>query len=365
MAIKMYVVDSKKYYEVYINGRDCGNRFQKRRKGIESLPKAKQVEFEFLQELARIKDSKANYTWDQWLQVCLSRMKLGFMPSTVRNYETTLNKWVTPQWKGVSLSEINREWVYKVIFENVDQALKPNSRKCILKFVKRIFQMAIEEAILDKNPCVGIKIRIPEIEQKVLTTKEVELFLSEAKAINHRFYPVWVMAVMTGMRSGELFALKWTDIDFETKLISVNKQWTSKNGYCPTKTRRNRVVPISDELLLFLKNYKIKMGNDSEHVLPRLSEWMHGDQAKVTKAFCHGIGITPIKFHDLRATFITNLLARGESLARVMSMVGHTELKTTNTYLRKAGVDVQGGTDRLAYKVPRDNEGKVISFGSK
>lgn len=55
-------------------------------------------------------------------------------------------------------------------------------------------------------------------------------------------------------------------------------------------------------------------------------------------------------------------LARGESLARVMSMVGHHQLKTTNGYLRKAGVDVKGGTDKLGYKLPRVNEAQIIKL---
>ncbi|MBX3042041.1 MAG: tyrosine-type recombinase/integrase, partial [Bdellovibrionaceae bacterium] len=86
-------------------------------------------------------------------------------------------------------------------------------------------------------------------------------------------------------------------------------------------------------------------------------------QARITREFCAAIGITPVKFHDLRATFITNLLARGESLARVMAIVGHSQIKTTNGYLRKAGVDVQGATEKLGYDLPDEVVGaKVLSL---
>jgi integrase len=97
-------------------------------------------------------------------------------------------------------------------------------------------------------------------------------------------------------------------------------------------------------------------------VLPRLVEWNNGDQAEVLREFCEAIGITSVKFHDLRATFITNLLARGESLARVMAIVGHTQLKTTNVYLRKAGVDIQGGTDKLGYSLPSETMGELLNL---
>lgn len=71
------------------------------------------------------------------------------------------------------------------------------------------------------------------------------------------------------------------------------------------------------------------------------------EHASVLREFCESIRITSVKYHDLRATFITNLLAHGESLARVMAIGGHTQIKTANVYLRKAGVDVQGGTSKL------------------
>jgi len=203
---------------------------------------------------------------------------------------------------------------------------------------------------------------VPEVEQKVLTNTEVEIFLTEAKTTCHRFYPIWVMALMTGMRSGELYALKWTDMDLEGRIISVSKAWNSKNGFTSTKTQRTRVVPISDDLLKFLKEIKLQRSQEREFVLPHLPEWTCGQLAQVTREFCVAIGVTSIKFHDLRATFITNLLARGQSLARVMAVVGHSQLKTTNGYLRKAGVDVQGTTETLGYKVPEESNAKILSL---
>ncbi len=121
------------------------------------------------------------------------------------------------------------------------------------------------------------------------------------------------------------------------------------------------MVPISDDLLQFLKELRLKRGSE-QFVLPHLPEWENGEQARITRAFCAGIGITPVKFHDLRATFITNLLARGVSLAQVMAVVGHSQIKTTNSYLRKAGVDIKGVTDHLGYKMPEMAEAKVFQL---
>lgn len=351
MAITPYEVNGKKLYEVYVNGFDLrGKRIQWRRRGIESNRKAEDIQFDLERELAKLREEGVPYTWKEWFDQALSRMKLDLRASTVMNYECYLGQWANPHWKDRFIKSITKQDVFEIVMERAASDLSPYSRRTLLKLIKRMFQMALEEGIVDRNPAVGLKVHVPEANQKVLTNDEVKVFLREAKATSHQFYPIWLMALFTGMRSGELFALLWSDINFETRMISVTKQWTSKTGITSTKTRRSRRVPISDELLPILKEWKHPMR--SEHVLPRLVEWEHGEQARITRKFCQAIGVTPVKFHDLRATFITNLLARGESLARVMAMVGHTEIKTTNVYLRLAGVDIRGGTDKLGYGVP-------------
>ena len=101
---------------------------------------------------------------------------------------------------------------------------------------------------------------------------------------------------------------------------------------------------------------------DAEFVLPHLVEWSKGSQAAILRDFCRQVKITSVKFHDLRATFITQLLLKKVSLAQVMSIVGHTELKTTNAYLRVVGSDLDGATDQLSYSLPEQKLGEVINF---
>ncbi|MDR3608463.1 MAG: site-specific integrase [Oligoflexia bacterium] len=361
MAITPYTIEGKKLYEVYVNGFDArGRRLQWRKRGIESIRKAEEIQFNYERDLAKLREEGVPYTWDEWFKLALARMKHTLKISTVMKYDTFLGKRVTPRWKDRDLKSITRSDVFDVVMEFPGDEITLNSKKCLLKCIKRVFQMALEEGILDRNPAIGLKVNVPEIDQKVLTNEEAKTFLKEAKITQHRFYPIWALALFTGMRSGELFELRWNDIDLEARIISVKRQWTSKTGVGPTKSKRARQIPISDDLLLFLKEQKLK--SQTEHVLPRLIEWENGEQAQITRGFCEMLGLTPIKFHDLRATFITNLLARGESLARVMAIVGHTQIKTTNVYLRLAGVDVKGGTDKLGYQIPADQTASVLQF---
>ncbi len=363
MAIKKYETNGRTFYEVYVNGYDPrGRRLQWRKRGVETLKRAENVEFEFMRKLADRKDKPGSYRFGEWVEKCLKNMKIELAASTHATYEAQIAKWILPHWKNREIELITKSEAHDLIF-SLCEFPTDFTRRNVFKMTKRMFQLAVEEGIIERNPCVGMKVRVAEAEQNVLTTVEAEKFLQEAKRCHHHFYPIWLVALMTGMRSGELYALRWTDIDLDAKTIRVSRQWTSKGGFGPTKTRRNRIVPISTDLLSILKEWKLKQ--TSEYVLPHPIQWTGGEQARVTREFCEGIGITPVKFHDLRATFITNLLAQGESLARVMSIVGHSELKTTNSYLRKAGVDVQSGTEKLGYRVPQSESAIVLPFTGK
>ena len=362
MAIKGYTLKGKKLFEVYVHGSDLrGKRIQMRKRGITSIKKAEDLEFEFERELARIREEDIHLRWGEWFLECMSILKAVSEPSTIYTYDRTCQKWVNKIWENREIRSIAKSDVHDLLYEKMPEEVTMHTRKHTLKVIKRFFQVAVDNGKLDRNPCQGMMVKVPETEMKVLSNSEVEILLREAKITNHRFYPVWVMALFTGMRSGELFALKWTDIDFESKSVRVVRNWNSKNGFKSTKNQKNRVVPMGDELFNYIRKLKLERGQE-EFVLPRLCEWQRGDAAYVLKDFCKSLGITEIRFHDLRATFITNLLAQGEALVRVMAIVGHSDMETTNEYVRKAGIALQGGTDKLGYKVPIESDSKVLQM---
>ena len=356
--------DGKKIYTVYCDGIDNrGKRVQLRRRGVKTEREAKAVEFELKRQIANQKDQAPCYTWDEWFAICLERMRVELKPSTIIEYVGKNTHWIEPFFKGKLLRDITPQDVHEVVY-NPEFDVTWYTRRGTLRRITRIFQMAMEDGLITANPSLRVRVKVPESRKAVLNRNEVDKLLLEAKRVEHRFYEVWVLAVMTGMRSGELYALKWDDICFEQRVIWVQRSWTSKNGFGTTKSARYRVVPISDELDYFLKEVKLRGASRDGYVLPRMNEWTRGNQAQVIKDFCIGIGITPIRFHDLRATFITQMLAKGVSLAHVMAIVGHAEIKTTQGYLRLAGLDLKGATEALGITLPRLDEAKVFKLRS-
>lgn len=365
--IKSYMNGKQKLYEVYVAERDQNKKLiAKRKRGITSDREAKEVEFKFKSELRAVADQKPSWTWEKWHEEFLRRIRLNYKNSTVANYDGYLKKWIPKEWLNKSMEQITVEEVYELL-QKSSLKLGSISQKNILKMLRRMFQAAMDDGLVTKNPTRGISIKVPQTMQKVLSAREVDTLLKSANSVNHRFYYVWAFALMTGMRSGEMYALKWTDIDFDAGIISVNKQWTNKDEYHELKTGDWRVVPISGNLKDLLIELRAKK-DPSEFVLPRLQEWTHGDQAKVIRDFCQATGITSIKFHDLRATFITNMLAQGVPLVKVMAIVGHKKMETTDVYLRLAGVDIKGATEALGYSTPKEaDQDNVISvnFGKR
>lgn len=366
--IKPYMKDNKKLYEVYVAERDLNKKLiARRRRGVSSEREAKEVEFQFKAELRDLAEERTKWSWQSWHDEFIRRIKLNCKNSTIANYDGYLKRWIPKDWATKPLEKITTEEVFEAI-KATSVRLGNISQKNIMKMIRKIFQTAVDEGIIPRNPAKGIAIKVPQTMQKVLTAREVDKLLELAKETNHIFYPVWGFALQTGMRSGEMYALRWTDIDAEAGIISVNKQWTSKDGFHELKTDDWRVVPISSDLKSLLLEIKANNSVESEFVLPRLQAWTRGEQAKVLREFCLSAGITSVKFHDLRATFITNMLAQGVALVKVMAIVGHKQMETTDVYLRLAGVEIKGATESLGYTVPKEQEKYnviAVNFGKK
>ena len=383
--INKYQAGNKFLYEVFVKGRDKnGKQVGKRRRGITSARKAKEIEVDLINELRSKASETKTYSWQEWHLECIRRMRMTLKMGTVMGYDGDLKKWLPQDWCEKEMSSFSKNDVYDLIFNYIGDRASAHIRQKTYKRVLRLFELAVEDGIINRNPAKGIRVRVPEANKKVLNSNEADLLLRLAKECHHRFYYHWAFALFTGMRNGEMYALRWSDIDLETGLISVTKQWTSKDGLHHTKSNRNRVVPISAELRLLLSELKklepikaclkpsvahprAKEVTFNDLVLPRLREWRSGDQAAVLTDFCKSIDVTPVKFHDLRATFITNLLSQGVALVKVMSIVGHRKMSTTDEYLRLAGVDVKTGTtEKLGYSIPKETSENVISlFGGK
>lgn len=203
------------------------------------MRKAESVEFELKREMLMLKEQKVEARWNEWVSERLAIMKVNSRPSTLQSYQCILSKWINPHFDQKELGAISKINVHDLLFENMPGSTI-HTKKYVLKIIKRVFQMAVDHGKCDRNPYQGMTIKVPEPDKKVLNNNETRNFLQEAKMTNHRFYPIWIMALFTGMRSGELYAFRWSDVDLDGGIIQVSRSWSSKNCFTSTKNQKMR-----------------------------------------------------------------------------------------------------------------------------
>ena len=284
-------------------------------------------------------------------------------PQTLKGHISLVRKYCAHWWPIVA-SEITRGDGREVLRKaKTEMGASLTQQRKIKASINLIYNWGIEEKLIksvNHSPVFGLYLEKDEEKEKVpqiLTLSEVQKLLYEAKKQKHPWYPVWALAIQTGMRSGELYALKWSHIDFNNQNIRVSESYSwEQRATKSTKAGYWRNVPVSESLNEVLRELKCTTG-DQNHVLPRLTGWSNGEAAKYLRSFLKRIGIDKeIVFHTLRACFATHLLSSGAEPVKVMAIGGWKDLKTFEIYVRLSGVNVSGVTDKLNVLPPLATE---------
>jgi integrase len=270
--------------------------------------------------------------------------------ASLDDYLGTTKKWFKDYLKRPAV-DLTPYAVAEVFEEMQLKGLSLGHQKKIKQFVKAVFDLGIMRGRVPgvtRSPTVEVALkRSEEKKPEILSITEIQRLVTLAEDQDHPWRRIWSVALLTGMRSGELYALTWKDVDFESKLINCNKSYNCKTrSFKSTKAGYWRQVPISPDLESVLLEQK-ELTGQTDHVFDRSWQWDKGLQAKVLRSFCFINGLPSIKFHTLRACFATQMLRNGVEAARVMKICGWKELKTMQHYVRLAGVEIFGATDKL------------------
>lgn len=380
MAISTYIDEkqNKELFKVRVVRKSTSNPgvvVTKRAFAIESLSDAQKIERKLNLQAERelIENEGKGCVWENLLEVWEKSTKAGDIFSkqltagTIEDYAFLIRTY-TSDWLKLHVSEIDKAMAWLVL-DKIEREVSVSRRKRLRTAIDAVFSWGILSGRIkgtQQLPTEGYKStrKVEEKMPEILTLQEIRILLSYAKKVNHLWYPAWALALMTGMRSGELYALEWDSIDFDNKVIYVHRNWTNKTGFGPTKGRYWRAVPMSEELATFLKEHKLRRGNDKS-VLHRFESWTDGRQAEILREFCIGSGITSVRFHTLRACFATQLIKDGVAPAVVMKIAGWKDLKTMQRYIRLAGIEVKGATNGLKLLPEDEVMGRVVNlFGS-
>lgn len=345
------------------------NKKKRERKFTGELPTmgaARQKEQELLKELEELKFREENealrYTWKKAVADYLDYSEDNHRLSTFYNRMKLLEAH-TNIFNDRDLDTIQKNEIKELIDE---RGMSVSHKKDLLKCVRQVLELAIDNRKIIVNPAKNIKIlgdknhRDKANKLEAMSKGEVTQLLAYMKDIHHEWYPIFYVTYQLGLRSSEAIALEFEDIDWSKSHIVISKSWCKhKKGFVPPKNGTSRIVPMNKQLMSFLKELSLKSGGKG-FVLPRNNTWMNGGATKILQSVQKQLSIKRTNYHSLRASFITHLLIDGVSIPQVQTLVGHADLKTTMRYVRISGCDLKGVTASL--EVDFEPKGRVLSF---
>ena len=297
----------------------------------------------------------------QYLDIVKSTGTLS--PTTLVSYERVIEVYIIPALGHIKLSDIKPIHVQRFIQQLTDDVvstgkrgagnmLSPATVRRYYVVLQSILGRASKLGLIAFNPASSEKIDLPPIRQK-----EVDIFTKEdmAKiitALNNEatIYQALIhLAITTGARRGELLALKWDCIDLDNLTVKIkhsNYRLTGEETKTKsTKNNKQRTVSIPDYCAEILKAHKsnqlekrFQVGDQWQNQDWVFTQW-NGTPMEINtpshwfKKFLKKNNIPHCKFHALRHTSATLLLAKGINIKTVSSRLGHSQLSTTNIYL--------------------------------
>jgi len=267
----------------------------------------------------------------------------GRKPSTIEAYSYWLRIHIIDFFGPTPVGEITREDVRGFATALERKGLAPKSRANALGTLHSLIEFAIDEGwMVGENPVKRVeKPTVAEADPDVhfLETEEIEALLRAVPddPLGRVERVMYLTAAMTGMRQGELFALRWRDVDWTARRIRVRRNFVRGEFGTPKSKRSSRSVPLASrvatELELLSQDSRWKGHDDLVFAHPETGKPI--DRSKLLKRFKAALGradVRAVRFHDLRHTFGTRMAAQGMPMRVLQELMGHRDFKTTLIY---------------------------------
>lgn len=366
MARGCVIVKRGKNYSIvyYVNGKQKWKSIGPNKREAEQalIEIMRQVHRGEYQELKKISFADFAHKW-------LNDYAEGTVkPSTYSSYKHIIQTHLILYFGDFQLRNITPDIVQGYVSRKMRQGvLSPKTINNTLVPLKKMLKHAVRWGYLRQNPAQHVeKPRVEPVEMSFLTPGEVGLFLKE---VNPDYYPLFLTAVLTGMRRGELLALKWDDVDWNSSTIFVRRS-LYKGGFVTPKSKTSRrTIVISPRLRDVLLAHKINSSADKNNLLFCTSKGKPLEPDNLVKRqflpALHRAGLRRIRFHDLRHTYTALLISQGENIKFIQNQLGHASIQTTldryGHLLPEANTQAAKRLDDTIFPVTRESQ-KVTSI---
>lgn len=323
------------------------------RRGFKTMKEAKQAERNLLLDVeenglpSNQSDGFQDPTFGELASLWLENYRTTVKPSTFENVKSKVEKMTEEHFKELKLKKITVAYCQKIVIELSKSYVLYNH---YLSVINRIFKYAVLMDIISSNPfdkVIKPKSRQTQRKGNFLTKEELKEFLKLAQtATLSYFFPLVHLMSYTGLRQGEALALKWSDIDFENKKITVNKtaaRIKEKQTLQTPKTKNSkRVISIDpttlsilkswkkDQIKIYFKNGKHFEGDDNFIFTNERADWVHiHNFIPYFKRFITDHKLKPITPHGLRHTHASLLFSAGVEPKNISDRLGHSTVQIT------------------------------------
>ena len=258
----------------------------------------------------------------------------GCKPSTIRDYRSTIRAHLLPAFGPMRVEDIDAATIERWRAA-LPQTLSPRTKNKLLIQLHGVFRRAQKVDGLPRNPMGDIERhrQRPSGDIEVFSVEEVLALVRAAES--EQDAAIYMTAAFTGLRRGELLALRWRDVDFEASAIRVRASYSGGALTMP-KSGRVRSVPLAPDVgrVLAELGQREHFASDDDLVFAgEAGGYLDGSalRRRYDRAL-NRAGLRPLRFHDLRHTFGTRMIARAD-IRRVQEWMGHSDVQTTMKYL--------------------------------
>ncbi|MGR3318787.1 MAG: tyrosine-type recombinase/integrase [Candidatus Anammoxibacter sp.] len=231
------------------------------------------------------------------------------------------------------------------------EGLKPRTINLDVAILKHILNMAIEDNILESNPCAGLKqLKVDQGRDRILSDDEIKLLMDTLQGKDKLMV---LTSLLTGMRLGEVINLKWADIDFNNNIISFTQFKTGKLINMPLSTY------LKDEMILY------KDSNNSERLFddrPVNHNLVNSYSYHFSQLF-KDLGIHGFTYHSLRHTFASLQCSTGTDIITTQGLLGHSSVVMTMRYSHSQDKTKKDAIDNITNHICNAGMKEAVSGG--
>jgi len=268
-------------------------------------------------------------------------------PSTLRDYKGILKNHVLPEFGEKPVDEITRLMVKRFLMKKINEGFASSTVTHIKNAISGVLNLALDDEMIFSNPAHSIGKIFKKQQQKLAirpyTSLELISLLDSVKKHCPEQYPMYLTMARTGIRLGECLGIQWKDIDFRNRFIHIQRGFSKGRVETP-KSGQDRKVDMSLQLTDVLKNLlhqrKIDSLNKGWNKVP---DWVFIDKngkpfherypRSIFYKAIEKAGLRKVRVHDLRHTYATLRITKGDNVADVSKQLGHHSVKfTTDIY---------------------------------